>query len=325
LPARGIKRRLSEGRFDAVWVHGWSHIGLLQAMRAAQTLKLPVLMRGETLPDAEPRRDLRRRLRNLFCRNLFQRIACFLCVGERNAEFYRQFGVPEERLVIMPYAVDNDFFRTRSQEASARREVFRRELELEPGRAVVLFVARLGDVKAPDNLLAAYQRAWGAEQRARPYLLFVGDGPLRSELEAQAGATNGNDIRFLGFKNQSELPALYDLCDVFVLPSSFEPWGLVVNEVMNAAKPVIVSDRVGAAPDLVSEGVNGCVYPHGDVSALAFKLKTILELPQAERECMGRKSLERIGEFSFEANHNALLEALRLVCKRGEAIDDILK
>ena len=102
---------------------------------------------------------------------------------------------------------------------------------------------------------------------------------------------NGNDIRFLGFKNQSELPALYDLCDVFVLPSTFEPWGSVVNEVMNAAKPVIVSDRVGAAPDLVGEGVNGYIYPHGDVSSLASKLKTVLELPQKERDCMDRRAL----------------------------------
>ncbi len=135
---------------------------------------------------------------------------------------------------------------------------------------------------------------------------------------------NGNDIRFLGFKNQSELPALYDLCDVFVLPSTFEPWGLVVNEVMNAAKPVIVSDRVGAAPDLVGEGVNGYIYPHGDVSSLASKLKTVLELPQKERDCMGQKSLERIGNFSFEADHRALLEALSLVCKRRGGKDEIL-
>ena len=147
LPARGIKRRLLAGRFDAVWVHGWSHVGLFQAMRAARALKLPTLLRAETSPDAEPRRDLRRKLRNAYCRSLFRRIACFLCVGERNAEFYRQFGVPEERLVIMPYAVDNDFFRTRSQEAAARREAFRGELGLEPGRAVILFAARLGDVK----------------------------------------------------------------------------------------------------------------------------------------------------------------------------------
>src|SRR2546422_11478662 len=84
---------------------------------------------------------------------------------------------------------------------------------------------------------------------SEPYLLFVGDGPSRGEIEGRAGRL-GSAVRFLGFRNQSELPALYDLCDVFVLPSLFEPWGLVVNEVMNAARPVIVSDRVGAAPDL---------------------------------------------------------------------------
>ena len=78
----------------------------------------------------------------------------------------------------------------------------------------------------------------------------------------------GNDVRFLGFRNQTELPGLYDLADLFVLPSRFEPWGVVINEVMNAAKPVVVSACVGAAPDLVQPNLNGWIYPPGDVTAL---------------------------------------------------------
>lgn len=162
----------------------------------------------------------------------------------------------------MPYAVDNQMFQARSRAAAEKREQFRRELGLEPDRRVVLFTAKLTPVKAPEDLLEAYKQAWSWERgaaphpsgghllpsaekegkagSAKPYLLFVGDGPLRGELEAQAGAMKGADVRFLGFKNQGELPAFYDLCDVFVLPSIHEPWGLVVNEVMNAAKPVIV-------------------------------------------------------------------------------------
>jgi glycosyltransferase involved in cell wall biosynthesis len=151
----------------------------------------------------------------------------------------------------------------------------------------------------------------------RPYLLFVGDGPLRGGLMAQAGAQAGGDVRFLGFRNQSELPALYDLCDVFVLPSNYEPWGLVINEVMNARKPVIVSACVGAAPDLVKPGVNGWSYPTGDVAALAECLRQAFA--DADLPAMGQQSLELINRWDFQADLNGLLAALRSVAPGGKS------
>ena len=122
-------------------------------------------------------------------------------------------------------------------------------------------------------------------------------------------------MRFLGFRNQSELPALYDLCDLFVLPSRFEPWGLVVNEVMNASRPVLVSDHVGAAPDLVTDGENGFVYPSGDVAALTSRLSQVLKSP-ALRARMGERSLKRISAWDFTAGRAGLLEALAKVCRK---------
>src|SRR2546430_3298455 len=83
-------------------------------------------------------------------------------------------------------------------------------------------------------------------------------------------------VKFLGFRNQSELPSFYDLCDVFVLPSTSEPWGLVVNEAMAAGRPVVVSDQVGCARDLVQNGLNGFIFPVGDVEALAHALTRVL-------------------------------------------------
>ncbi len=329
-PVRRLKERLQAGHFDAVWMHGWAHVGLRQAIRAAHTLGLPVLLRGESAPDPHPNRTLRRRLRDAFCRRLFQRVGGYLCIGSLNQKFYRGFGVPEEKLFPMPYAVDNGWFQARCREAAVRREVFRRELGLEPGRKIILFAAKFIPVKAPGDLVAAYleargrsqksvvssQRAedgrWKMEDGGKPYLLFVGDGPLRPDLEKQARTLKGNDVRFLGFRNQSELPAFYDLCDVFVLPSHHEPWGLVVNEVMNAGKPVIVSDRVGAAPDLVQHGVNGWIYPHGNVAALSRCLAEAFN--GSDLREMGRRSLNIINSWDFEADLRGLLAALDFVC-----------
>ena len=102
------------------------------------------------------------------------------------------------------------------------------------------------------------------------------------------GTTGWDSIKFLGFKNQTELPAYYDLCDVFVLPSVYEPWGLVVNEVMNAGRAVIVSDQVGCGPDLVRPGENGYIFPAGDIAGLCGALKNILDNQQKCR-AMGQK------------------------------------
>ena len=94
--------------------------------------------------------------------------------------------------------------------------------------------------------MRSFRRLQGEEPHAA--LVIVGDGEERAALERQAAATGLDSIRFCGFRNQSELPRFFDLATVFVLPSRHEPWGLIVNEVMNAARAVIVSVRVGAAP-----------------------------------------------------------------------------
>jgi glycosyltransferase involved in cell wall biosynthesis len=91
---------------------------------------------------------------------------------------------------------------------------------------------------------------------------------------------------------------------------------LVVNEVMNAGKPVIVSNRVGAAPDLLKPGANGWIFSHGDVAALAKCLTEAMEFP--DLESMGRRSLEMINQWDFEADSRGLLAALKSVCSNRD-------
>lgn len=139
-----------------------------------------------------------------------------------------------------------------------------------------------------------------------PYLLFVGDGSLRSEIERQAQGMNWHSILFLGFRNQSEMPAIYDLCDIFVLPSNFEPWGLAINEVMNMGKALVVSDQVGCSPDLIVEEVNGKIFPVGDIEELAEALRWAVNHSNAA----GKASLNLIQNFSYQEDLKGLKQAL---------------
>ena len=142
--------------------------------------------------------------------------------------------------------------------------------------------------------------------------MIVGDGEERAALERQAAATGFTGIRFCGFRNQSELPRFFDLATVFVLPSQHEPWGLIVNEAMNAHRPVIVSDDVGCAPDLIEDGINGFIYPVGNVDALTDALRRVIETPGAA-EAMGERAFERIAGWSFEQDIQGLRKALEHV------------
>jgi glycosyltransferase involved in cell wall biosynthesis len=240
----------------------------------------------------------------------FRLIDGFLAIGTLNRAYYGRYRVPARKIFAMPYAVDNEFFREKAREARVFRGALRAELGLDPGRPVILYASKLQRRKRPGDLLEAYVRlSPDGVQEPFPYLIFVGDGEERSRLEQRVRELGWRSVRFLGFKSQNELPRYYDLCDVFVLPSEREPWGLVVNEVMNAGKPVIVSDQVGCGPDLVRHGENGFVIPVGDVDALARRLRELTLDAERARE-MGEASLQIIAGWDFEADLEGLLQAL---------------
>lgn len=299
---------------EIVWVHGWGNAYPLAALRVANCANLPVLMRGETYLDSPHRCTLLRMARQMLLSLVFRGVSRFLAVGSANREYYCSHGVPDERIDLVPYAVDNGFFQQRCRAAAPFREKLRQELDIEQGRPIILFCAKLIEVKDPTTLIRAVGKMNPEGKASTPLLLMVGEGELRPALEALAEQVAPGRVRFLGFRNQTELPAFYDLCDLFVLPSVFEPWGLVVNEVMNAGRPVIVSDKVGAGHDLVKPGINGDVFLAGNVDDLQARMSPWLEDAEL-RSRGGRESLRIINGWGFDqglAGLNAAINALNL-------------
>lgn len=315
----GLRKTLRPGEFDALWVHGYAHYATLIAVVLAKRYGMKVFLRGESNLLKEKELSVAKRwIKKELLRRLFNTVDAFLAIGTLNRQFYVHYGVPEDKMFWMPYAVDNDFFRGKAVEAKQDRESLRRELGLDPERPVILYASKLQTRKRPGDLLEAYIRlSLDGLREPWPYLLYVGDGEERGHLEGRARALGWKSVRFLGFRNQSELPRYYDLCDVFVLPSEYEPWGLVVNEAMNAGKPVVVSDRMGCAPDLVRDGENGFVYPAGDVQALTGRLKRLISDPALARR-MGERSRQIIDRWDFEADVQGLLAAVRSTLGEAE-------
>jgi glycosyltransferase involved in cell wall biosynthesis len=306
----GVENELVSGNYDVVWLHGYAHHALLRAFATAKWRGLKVLLRGETHLTSTRQSPLRNAMKKRLMARLFKHVDGFLAIGTANREYYLRHGVAPEKIFMMPYAVDNQRFRAAA--TGHAREDMTAALRLTAGRPVILFASKLQQRKRPWDLWEAYVRLSpnGIDEPA-PYLVFVGEGSERQSLEAAVASKGWNSVRFAGFRNQTELPAFYAAADVLVLPSEREPWGLVINEAMNAGTAVIVSDQVGAAADLVEDGINGYVVPLGDVDVLTARLRHITGDPAVARS-MGVQSLARISEWDYEADVAGLSEALAM-------------
>ncbi|HEV2645713.1 MAG TPA: glycosyltransferase [Acidobacteriaceae bacterium] len=302
-----------EPAFDALWVHGYATANALHGILAAKMLGIPVLLRADMWLSDRTRSPWKLLLKKIFFAALERIIDGVLPVGTLNAQYWHHYFGDHIPQFLMPYATDNAYFAQRSADATATRENLQRDLGLDPSRPVILFASKLQTRKHCNHLIEAYTRlSPPAGGDPHPYLLIVGDGEERAALEQQAAATGLGSIRFCGFRNQSELPRFFDLASVFVLPARHEPWGLIVNEVMSASRPAILSDDIGCAPDLINDGVNGCIYPVGDIAALEQALRRVLDVPGAS-QAMGQRAFERIRKWSFTEDIAALRRALAFV------------
>lgn len=290
-----IWREIRSGRYDAVWLHGYAHAAFVLAFLAAKSRGLQVFMRSETHLGLQ-RPGWRRRLRDAVLRRVYRHVDGFLGIGTANRDYYRSLGVPDAKIFSVPYTVDNDRFIAGANLAPAARERVRAKYGLRADQPVVLYASKFMRRKHPDDVIEAVAHL--SKEGIRATLFLVGTGEMESTLRARVAELNLPDVVFGGFINQAELPRIYAASDVFVLPAESEPWGLIVNEVMCAGLPVVVSEEVGCVPDLVHDGVNGCHMRAGDVDSLTAALGNVLR-DSGTREAMGRQSLEIIGSWSY--------------------------
>jgi glycosyltransferase involved in cell wall biosynthesis len=304
----GVEHELQSGNYDVVWLHGYAHHAHLRALVSARRRGMKVLLRGETHKTSTRQSAIRGAVKRQLMTRLFRHVDGFLAIGSANRDYYLSHGVAPDRIFMMPYAVDNERFQAAATERT--REEVAASLGLSANRPVILYASKLQERKRPWDLWEAYARLSpnGVDEPA-PYLVFVGDGSERQALEATVERKGWKSVRFAGFRNQTELPAFYAAADVLVLPSEREPWGLVINEAMNAGTAVIVSDQVGAAADLVEDGVNGYVVRVGDVETLASRLRCITADPVLAKS-MGANGLARISRWDFEADVAGLRQAV---------------
>ncbi len=297
---------IRNGNFDAVVVHGHATGANHVAWAAAKSIGIPIFTRGEMHLDLV-RSTSRSLVRDLIMPWFYRAYDGVLAIGSANQDYYRAMGVPERKISLFPYSVDNDRLIAASTLDPDQRAEVRQRFEIDLDRPAILYASKFQARKYPDDLIRACA-ALQAEGLAFN-LVLAGAGEMDAELRALAASFPDLKTVFTGFVNQSELPRLFGACDAFVLQSRDEPWGLIVNEAMCAGLPVVVSKEVGCVKDIVREGVNGFAIPAQDVGALTSALRTLL-LDPAKLKAMGSASRDIIRGWSYRECLIGLADAL---------------
>ena len=278
----------------AILVFGWSFKSHLKALRHFKGKK-KILFRGDSnLLDEEAGFSFKKTARRIFLRWVYSHVDIALHVGTANKEYYLAHGFKNAQLVFAPHAIDNDRFM--QDVTSIKRE----ESGIPPDAFVFIFTGKFETKKDPQILLDTFIRL----KDTNAHLLMVGNGELEKQLKTKAGlqpAAISSRIHFLPFQNQLQMPAIYGMGDVLVLPSRGpgETWGLAVNEAMACSVAVLVSDKCGCAVDLVKAGKNGFVFKSKDGNDLLKKMEMLLSDHQ-QIAAMGNQSLQIIQSWNFE-------------------------
>lgn len=269
----GLWKFVREGNFDAVFCHtGYIRASFWITYLASKFSRSAFLF-GTDATTLTPldQRMWKRPVKRFFWPFLYRLASQAIAPSTGTRELLRSLGLPEERIILIPYVVDNDWWQAKSAEVD--RNAVRASWGAGPDTAVVLFCAKLQPWKRPLDLLQAFAKAGVSNS----LLILAGEGPLREELQAASARLGISDrVRFLGFVNQTQLPALYTAADVMVLPSEYDAFGVVVNEAILCGCPVIASNSVGAGRDLIAPIDPSFIYPCGDVDTLSTLLRRVL-------------------------------------------------
>lgn len=300
-----VIRTLAHGKYDVLWLHGYNYATHLLAALTQRALGRELLVREEqTL--LHPRPLAKTLVKEVALRAFFSNVSA-LYIGTHSKLWFEHYGVLQSRLFFTPYCVDND----RLQAASAELRSRKRQLQQEFGVSaestpVILTVSRLAESKQTARLLEAFKYV----RSQRPCtLMVVGSGECEAALKRTVLREAIPDVVFTGFLDQSEIPTAYAAADVFALFSGLnETWGLAVNEAMNFALPVVVSDKVGCVANLVHHGRNGFVVRSGDVATLTDHLDTLIASPTLRHQ-FGAASLEIITPWNYDQTAQGVINA----------------
>lgn len=303
--------------FDVVLLHGYTHAFARQVIRLKHKHHYKVILRGEFTD--MPRRPgrLKNLVRNLYLHWFYRYVDHFCPIGLDANEHLEKRSIPESQMTVTPYSVDDQYFE--SQRLKMSRAECREFLGIKPHDLVFLFSGKLMSRKQPLLLAAAVEKLFG--EYPQIVVVYLGDGEQFDKLKSHLNPLLGNRFIAPGFVNQSELGRYFRAADVFILPSNYDTWGLVVNEAMHFGLPCVTSDRVGSRRDLVISNETGFIFHFDDMAELVGCMQHFLDRP-GEAGRMGEQAHKHIQKFTISATVQGLTAAIKSVAKQEAATSD---
>lgn len=257
--------------------------------------------------ESNVRDHLRMGLKERFKRWLLSMADGFFCFGQSSAQYLGQLGVTPSKILSQKAAiVDNDVLLEHYQKAISQRDTLKQQKGW--AKYNFIFVGRLIPPKNLFMLLESFAKInletseWG--------LIILGEGEQKADLEQKTAALDLSNVKFEAGVPWYEVAEYLALADVLVLPSTSEPWGLVVNEAMLCGLPVLVSDVCGCVDDLVRAGHNGFTFHATDAEDLASKLRYFVQnTPQLVR--MGNASRQLVAAFEPTQVAHQMLDGIK--------------
>lgn len=281
---------------SVIIVHGWHYCTHLLILLLAGLKGHKVCLRYEMPYNQEIlKKGWKQEFkRNFLRRIIFPRIQHFLYIGTQNKMLYEKiYKISSERLIFCPYSVDNKRFTSEWLQLKECRNTIKKGLGIGADEKVILYSGKYIDKKRPLDIVKAFANL----KNNSCWLVMLGEGELRGEIEQCIAEHKLQKIILTGFVNQSKVAEYYSMSDVFVMCSSVgETWGLSANEALNFNLPLIISDLTGCSIDLVKKGENGFIFETGNVDDLTDKLATIVsDLPRYKNN----RSEQILAKYSY--------------------------
>jgi glycosyltransferase involved in cell wall biosynthesis len=254
--------------------------------------RIPCIFWGEKMVASSV--GMKGRLQQALAQGL-QNCRAIAAIGSRAQQDY-QSRFPHHSVFNLPYYCNLEPFTNLPRSSS--------------DRPTILFCGQMIPRKGVDLLLQAFERLVMAGLSAR--LLLVGREAELPQMMASLSPQTKHQIEYAGFHQPQDLPQFFAQADLFVLPSRYDGWGVVVNQALGAGLPIICSNAVGAAVDLVEPEVNGAIVPAGDVDALYQALMNYLQTPGKLRMA-GQASLDRGAKWTVGAGAQRWLNVFHQV------------
>jgi len=254
-------------------------------------------------------------------KNIFKRFAkkiiikksnAYLAYGSYAKDFLIKYGAKDKNIFICSNAVDNEYFSQGCKRHGREIEKIKEQLGVRDNK-IILYVGQLIKRKGVFDLLKAFKLIKKEVQNVS--LLIIGNGPIEIKLKQYCRENDLVDVIFVGFRQKDELIKYYAIADIFVLPSSNEVWGLVINEAMACGLPIITTNKVGASGDIVKNGINGYIIEPKNLEMLSEKILKILKNDNIRKQ-FGQKSKEIIKGWGIEEEVNGALDAIDFVQKK---------